>query len=208
LTSTKNPTYWFNDTFQIFIIYINIIYWIYAYFGAIVNSSDRKNKRNRSKTAKVETGAMNRNSILGASAEMPENTPSSVSGPDLGAARAPKRSPDMNVAIGWILQSGVLLSSAVICIGLVLLFVHPEQLASQNVLAFPHTVGEVKSGILALRPQAFITVGLLLLIATPVIRVAASIFAFALEHDRRYVVITTVVLAILLTSFLLGKGGG
>ena len=114
----------------------------------------------------------------------------------------------MNTVIGWILQGGVLISAAVICLGIVLLFVHPDHLASQQLLVFPHTLREVGSGLLALHPQAFIALGLLLLIATPVVRVAASIFAFALEHDRRYVAITLVVLTVLVVSFLLGKGTG
>jgi uncharacterized membrane protein len=115
---------------------------------------------------------------------------------------------DINAVIGWILQGGVLISAGVICTGLALWFVHPEPLSNQQILTFPHTLSEVKDGLLTLHPQAFITLGLLLLIATPVIRVTASIFAFAKEDDRRYVVITTVVLAILLISFLLGKGAG
>jgi uncharacterized protein len=51
-----------------------------------------------------------------------------------------------------------------------------------------------------LRPQAVIALGLLLLIATPVIRVAVSIIAFLAEHDWRFVVITLLVLLILLFS--------
>jgi len=47
--------------------------------------------------------------------------------------------------------------------------------------------------------------GLLVLIATPVTRVAVSIVAFIRMRDRRYVVITTVVLALLLLSFFLGS---
>ena len=112
----------------------------------------------------------------------------------------------INDAIGWVLQGGVLSSSAVICVGVFLLLAHPANLAS--LLVFPHTPGEVWSGLLSLQAQAFIALGLLLLIATPVIRVGASIFAFAMEKDRRYVVITTIVMLILLTSFLLGKGAG
>jgi uncharacterized membrane protein len=42
--------------------------------------------------------------------------------------------------------------------------------------------------------------GLLLLIATPVARVAFSIFGFAAEKDWMYVVFTIIVLAILLYS--------
>ena len=113
----------------------------------------------------------------------------------------------INETIGWILQGGVLSSSALICIGVLLLFTHPVDLSSL-VQTFPHTLGGVWDGIQTHQPQALICLGMLLLIATPVIRVAASILAFAMEQDRRYVVITTVVLAILLVSFLLGKGAG
>jgi uncharacterized membrane protein len=47
--------------------------------------------------------------------------------------------------------------------------------------------------------------GLLLLIATPIVRVAFSIAGFSIERDRLYVGFTCVVLAILLYS-LLGSG--
>jgi uncharacterized membrane protein len=47
----------------------------------------------------------------------------------------------------------------------------------------------------------------LLLVATPVARVAFSIVGFALERDRLYVVITTIVLAILLYSLIAGVAG-
>ncbi|MGB9457643.1 MAG: DUF1634 domain-containing protein [Bryobacteraceae bacterium] len=49
-------------------------------------------------------------------------------------------------------------------------------------------------------PQAVIFAGLLLLIATPVARVACSLVAFALERDRVYVVCTLLVLVVLLYS--------
>jgi uncharacterized membrane protein len=42
--------------------------------------------------------------------------------------------------------------------------------------------------------------GLLLLIATPVARVAFSVIGFALEKDWMYVVITLIVLALLIYS--------
>jgi len=48
---------------------------------------------------------------------------------------------------------------------------------------------------------------LLLLIATPVARVAFSIFGFAEEKDRMYVAFTVIVLLILLYS-LIGSASG
>jgi uncharacterized membrane protein len=53
---------------------------------------------------------------------------------------------------------------------------------------------------MALDPAAIIQLGLLILIATPVARVAFSVFAFAQERDWLYVVVTLIVLGLLLYS--------
>jgi len=52
--------------------------------------------------------------------------------------------------------------------------------------------------------RAIIELALLLLIATPVARVAFSAVAFAVEGDYLYVGITLIVLAILLYSLFVG----
>ena len=111
----------------------------------------------------------------------------------------------MTNIIGWILQGGVILSAIFIIIGLLLLPTRPGGLSIQRLLNFPQTLDQIRQGLLILRPQAIIALGLLILIATPVVRVAASIISFALERDRTYVIITSIVLAILLFSiFFLG----
>ena len=102
--------------------------------------------------------------------------------------------------IGWILQGGVILSSSVILIGLFMMSLQPDKFAPQKLESFPHTFSQVWVGLLVLQPQAVIAVGLLLLIATPVVRVAASIVTFAVERDWRFVTITTLVLLLLLFS--------
>ncbi len=51
-----------------------------------------------------------------------------------------------------------------------------------------------------LRPIAIAQLGLLVLVATPVVRVMASVVGFTLEGDRLYAAITLAVLAILLVS--------
>jgi len=58
----------------------------------------------------------------------------------------------------------------------------------------------VADGLLALRPIAFAQGGLLVLLATPVLRVTASVVSFGLEGDRIYTAVTLTVLVILLTS--------
>jgi uncharacterized membrane protein YfcA/uncharacterized membrane protein len=102
--------------------------------------------------------------------------------------------------IGWVLLGGVLLSSVVILLGIVLLPTRPGGLSPQRLLLFPFTWSELASELAQFHPQAIITLGLLLLIATPVLRVAVSIVTFVVERDRTYIVITCIVLAILLFS--------
>ena len=101
--------------------------------------------------------------------------------------------------ISGVLRGGVLLSVAVILAGVcyhyaLRLFGRPPP------STFPDTLAEVVAGLKAADPMAIVTAGLLVLLATPVLRVVVSIVAFAIEKDRTYVIITTMVLAILLFS--------
>lgn len=61
--------------------------------------------------------------------------------------------------------------------------------------------GIVRSAVRGEAP-AIIQLGLLLLIATPIARVALALAGFYLERDRRYVAISAVVLIILVLSLL------
>jgi uncharacterized membrane protein len=118
-----------------------------------------------------------------------------------------KHKKDYSAVISWILRGGATLSAAIMLIGMLLLLLHPGGLSGTSLQVFPHTVDQVWIGLLALQPQAVIAAGALLLLATPVMTVTAAAVTFAYERDRRYVVITLLVLAILITSFLIGKGG-
>jgi len=119
----------------------------------------------------------------------------------------------VDTAISNLLRGGVLLSVGVIVAGLMLSFIHhPQYVRSKADLArltdagtvYPHTLGDVYTRIRDWRGQAIAMLGLLLLIATPVARVAFSTFAFAIDGDRLYVLITIAVLTLLLVSFVIG----
>ena len=114
--------------------------------------------------------------------------------------QTPKARGTTYIVIGWILQGGVILSAIIILAGLIMMSLQPDKFAPQKLQTFPQTFGQVWTELLKLNPQAVIALGLLLLVATPVMRVAVSIFAFAVERDWRFVVITTLVLLILLFS--------
>jgi uncharacterized membrane protein len=107
--------------------------------------------------------------------------------------------------IGNLLRWGVILAAVVTAAGgVVFLALHGGSIANYRVFhgqpASLESVAGVVRSALALHPEAIIQLGLLLLIATPVARVALSLLAFAKQHDRTYMVVTAIVLALLLYS--------
>ena len=109
--------------------------------------------------------------------------------------------------LGNLLRAGVLLSALVVLIGgVIYLLRHGRSPMDFGVFrGEPADLRGVRGIIrdtLALRGRGIIQLGLLLLIATPVARVAFSIFGFAEEHDRMYVVFTVIVFSILLYSLI------
>src|SRR5439155_18106596 len=92
--------------------------------------------------------------------------------------------------ISWVLRGGVILSASIILLGFLMLPLRPGGLSVQRFLSFPQTLGQVWAGLLTLHPQAIITLGLLLLIATTIMRVAVSILVFALECNFCFVSIS------------------
>ncbi|HKD84007.1 MAG TPA: DUF1634 domain-containing protein [Terriglobales bacterium] len=111
----------------------------------------------------------------------------------------------IEVIIGTLLRTGVMLAAAVVLFGAVLYLArHGHE--PTNYSRFHGEPESLKSpmdivhGVVDMDARAIIQFGLLLLIATPVARVAFSAIAFAIEHDYMYVVITLIVLVILLFS--------
>ena len=104
--------------------------------------------------------------------------------------------------IGALLQAGVLLSAAVVLAGGVWLLIEcgregPNYRQFRPIDAALRTPAGIIASLRHPDPGSLIQFGLLLLIATPVARVALSLAAFALQRDRVYVVVTLVVLAVL-----------
>lgn len=119
----------------------------------------------------------------------------------------------VDVAIATLLRTGVVLSIAIVTIGITFTFAHhPDYFSSRPALGtltsanthFPSSIADVVAGVRHLRGQSIVMAGLLLLIATPVARVAFSIVVFVIERDRLYASITVTVLIILLIAFALG----
>jgi uncharacterized membrane protein len=135
----------------------------------------------------------------------------------------PKFMPDVEpvhhieILISNLLRAGVILSLFIVVMGTGLSFVHHHDYFSspgelkrivQSNSDFPHSIKAMMSGLRSLEGRSFVVLGLLMLIATPVMRVAVSIIAFAMQKDSIFVVLTTIVLLLLVLSFFLGKVEG
>ena len=113
-----------------------------------------------------------------------------------------------DTAISTLLRIGVVLSVLVIAAGMVItLAKRPDSFSArpQPGTHFPNTIREVAEGVRDGDGEAIVAAGLLLLIATPVARVALSVAIFVIERDRLYIVITTAVFVILMISFVVGR---
>jgi uncharacterized membrane protein len=124
-------------------------------------------------------------------------------------ARATGRWSDHEVEqlIGRLLQVGVLLATVVVAIGgVTLLVTHGSSRVDFSVFRGDssdlRSVSDVLRGVAARDPRAIVQLGIILLIATPVARVALTLVAFLLQQDRLYAALTTLVLAVLLYGLL------
>ncbi len=111
--------------------------------------------------------------------------------------------------IGILLRVGVTVSALVVLLGgIFYLFRYAHAVPEYGVFrgepAKWRSVFPIAKSALSLSPRGMIQFGLLLLVATPVARVVFSVFAFALQRDRTYVLVTLIVLGILLYSLMGG----
>ncbi|HTW62882.1 MAG TPA: DUF1634 domain-containing protein [Terracidiphilus sp.] len=124
-------------------------------------------------------------------------------------ARMPMRMNDkrLEIIIGQLLRTGVLLSAAIVFGGGVLYLVryHAARLSFRSFqVGGPEirTVPGIAHAAAHLTSQGLMQAGLVLLILTPVARVAMAVAGFALERDRLYTVVSLIVLLILAFSLV------
>jgi uncharacterized membrane protein len=117
------------------------------------------------------------------------------------AAEAARRGHELNAVIHRVLIVGLAISTALILAGLTLDLVRHRQVPTDA-----PTFAEVFRRVAQFRASGFLMLGLLVLIATPILRVIGSTLAFLYERDWRYALITFVVLLVVTLSLLLGRG--
>lgn len=116
-------------------------------------------------------------------------------------AIARKRQHDLNHVVHQVLIIGLVISTVLMVGGVVL-----DTFLQREIPQTVPNVRDVLQRVLALRPSGFLALGLLVLIATPILRVIGSIGAFMYEREWRYAAITIFVLTVMIVSIMLGHG--
>ncbi|SHG04041.1 DUF1634 domain-containing protein [Dysgonomonas macrotermitis] len=122
---------------------------------------------------------------------------------------------DVEQYIGKLLRYGVVLSSIITVFGgIVYMLQHHAKTADYSptpsgqpfpgVDQYLRELNSIIPAVLNFDGAAIVQIGIIVLIATPIIRVAFSAFSFLIEKDYMYVCITLIVLAIILANMILG----
>jgi uncharacterized membrane protein len=103
--------------------------------------------------------------------------------------------------VSGVLRVGVIVSSVALLIGVALGAVRGTL---GDFSSPPVTLGSIGPGLVQGDPAAYIVLGLLILVVTPIVRVGVSVALFAQAKDRAFTLITLAVLVILLASVFVG----
>lgn len=117
---------------------------------------------------------------------------------------------EMDTVIGNLLRIGVFVAGTIVLIGGIFYLIRhggeiPEYRIFHGQPVDLRTLSGILRDVVKFRARAIIQLGFLLLIATPVARVAFTVYAFARQKDLVYVMVTLFVLAVLIFSLVGGR---
>ena len=107
----------------------------------------------------------------------------------------------LNSIVHKVLLVGLGISTFLMVFGIVLQIISGSPMP--DIMTPPYMIA---AGLAAFQPASFFTLGLLCLIATPILRVVGSVLIYAYERDWRYTLATFVVLMIVIVSLIVGAG--
>ncbi len=120
----------------------------------------------------------------------------------------------VEIAISLVLRIGVSLSVLVIAVGLAIMFSHHSDYTSftgsfsfkqltSSTSQFPHSFSGLAHSVASGQGRGIVVIGVMILIATPILRVAVGVISFLYEHDVPMALVTLYVLIVLIGSFFL-----
>ena len=121
---------------------------------------------------------------------------------------------NVELVISLVLRTGVVLSVLVIVVGLGLMFAHHGDWVSitgrhsyraltSTSTRFPHSFSALGRSLVHGDGRGVVVLGVLILICTPVLRVAVGVLSFVYEKDAPMALVTFFVLVVLVGSFFL-----
>ena len=115
---------------------------------------------------------------------------------------APPAPLELDRTIARLLTSGTYASVAVLAVGVVLMFATgvPARAAGPR-----FDVSRLVPDLVNLRPEGFLWLGLVAVVATPAARVVASLVGFARRGERTMAVVSILILAVIALSVALAR---
>lgn len=106
----------------------------------------------------------------------------------------------LETRIARLLSVGALVAVALLTIGIVLMATNG---ISPDVAAYPtFDPATVVADLLSLEPAGFLWAGLIVVVATPVVRVVGEIIAFSIRRDRPMALVAVGTLAVIVVSIV------
>jgi uncharacterized membrane protein len=107
-----------------------------------------------------------------------------------------------------VLLAGMIVSTALFVAGIIRALAEPQfvPLTPDWIKQHYHWTAVIQ-GIRAFDPTVIMMIATVLLILTPVARVVVSVYAFAADHDHKFVVITLIVFLVIILTTVLGLFG-
>jgi uncharacterized membrane protein len=113
---------------------------------------------------------------------------------------SPGKSAKLHRWLSRLLHLGMLSSLSFIVLGMFLLILKGGE-ASEQVIP----LNRLASGLLGFQPEAFLNLGIFILLATPISVVISLIAFFWIHRERAYTLVSAAVLSVLLLSILLAQ---
>ncbi len=118
-------------------------------------------------------------------------------------ARRSTTSEDVELVIARLLLAGTVVGVILLAIGVGLMITNGVDPESATFPAFDP--GTIVADMVALRPEGFLWAGIVILIATPILRVAGELVTFATRGDRLMALVAAAILGVVALSVVIAQ---
>jgi uncharacterized membrane protein len=118
------------------------------------------------------------------------------------APGGPGRPPlDLDLAVARLLSAGTVIAVAILALGVIAMAVTGQSPLDKPFP--PLDLTRLPADLIGLRPEGFLWLGLLAVIATPLSRVVASLAGYVLQGERTMILISVAILSVIGASIVI-----